>query len=275
MIPQKGYYSVIQYCPDLGRVEAVNLGVLLFCPESGFLKAITADSNSRVLQFFGREGYDPKWINSIKKSFHVRLKKEQKAIRNLDDLRQFIATRANMLQLTRPLPMKVLDPERDLEELYEQILGQSRKQGRREGLRQLLAERFRQAGLENKIAHDVSVNIPVLGRSVEMPFGFQNGRFNLINPVRFEAVKSDQSFRTACKYAVEGRSIYEHPSDELGQLQLLVVGQFRPNDEETRTLVQRVFDESHVKLYPSEELTRLIEEIQRTGLDLERARQVP
>lgn len=275
MTPQKGYYSVIQYCPDLGRVEAVNLGVLLFCPESGFLKAITTDSNRRVLQFFGREGYDPRGINSIKKSFHERLEKERKAIRSLDDLRQFIATRANMLQLTRPLPMKVLDPERDLEELYEQILGQSRKQGRREGLRQLLAERFRQAGLQNKIAHDVSVNIPVLGRSVEMPFGFQNGRFNLINPVRFEAVKSDQSFRTACRYAVEGRSIYEHPSDELGQLQLLVVGQFRPNDEETRGLVQRVFDESHVKLYPSEELTRLIEEIQRTGLDLERTRKVP
>lgn len=37
----KGYYSIIQYCPDLSRFEAANVGVLLFCPERAFLKALT------------------------------------------------------------------------------------------------------------------------------------------------------------------------------------------------------------------------------------------
>ena len=41
MKPSKGYYSLIQYCPDLGRLEAANVGVLLFCPERGFLKFST------------------------------------------------------------------------------------------------------------------------------------------------------------------------------------------------------------------------------------------
>ena len=39
MKPSKGCYSLIQYCPDLGRLEAANVGVLLFCPEPHFLKA--------------------------------------------------------------------------------------------------------------------------------------------------------------------------------------------------------------------------------------------
>jgi len=35
----KGYYSIIQYCPDPSRLEAVNIGVALFCPELRFLRA--------------------------------------------------------------------------------------------------------------------------------------------------------------------------------------------------------------------------------------------
>ena len=56
MKPEKGYYSVIQYCPDLGRFEAANMGVLLFCPESGFLKSLMSGNNSRIIKFFGSEG---------------------------------------------------------------------------------------------------------------------------------------------------------------------------------------------------------------------------
>ena len=35
----KGYYCLIQYCPDLARLEAANIGVILFCPERGFIRA--------------------------------------------------------------------------------------------------------------------------------------------------------------------------------------------------------------------------------------------
>ena len=36
-----GYYSVIQYCPDRSRLEAANVGVLLFVPAGGYLRART------------------------------------------------------------------------------------------------------------------------------------------------------------------------------------------------------------------------------------------
>ena len=37
MNSKRGYYSLIQFCPEPSRAEAVNLGVLLFCPEAGFI----------------------------------------------------------------------------------------------------------------------------------------------------------------------------------------------------------------------------------------------
>jgi hypothetical protein len=34
----KAYYSIVQYWPDPSRLEAVNIGVALFCPDQAFLK---------------------------------------------------------------------------------------------------------------------------------------------------------------------------------------------------------------------------------------------
>lgn len=101
-----------------------------------------------------------------------------------------------------------------------------------------------------------------------MPFGYQNGRFNLITPARFQAKDPDQSLRTACKLAVEGRSLYEHPNKKLGELQLVVVGQFKAKDDKSKSLVRRVLGESKVKLYSYQEVPKLIDEIRRTGKDL-------
>jgi hypothetical protein len=116
--------------------------------------------------------------------------------------------------------------------------------------------------------HDITVSVPVLSREVEIPFGYRNGRFNLINPVRFGAQESGQSVDTACKYAVEGRSLYEHSDPKWGDMQLVVLGQFRAKDQETPVRVQKVFEANRVKLFRMEDLPTLIDEIRRTGKDI-------
>jgi hypothetical protein len=268
MKPQKGYYSIVQYCPDLSRLEAANIGVLLFCPDSGFLKVLTSANNGRIIRFFGSAGHDWKQINTIKSGLQDRLDKE--GIRTVDELQHFVATRANSLQLTPPLPVKVQDPEKELRELFHEIVGEPAKRTQKTSLKKLLREKFDLAGLENKVIANVTVDVPVTGQEIEIPFGFQNGRFNLISPVRFGAADPQQSFRTACRFAVEGRSIYDHADKELGNLQLVVVGQFRPNDDLSPKLVRRVFAESAVKLYSADEIPTLIEDIRRTGKDIAR-----
>jgi hypothetical protein len=132
-----------------------------------------------------------------------------------------------------------------------------------------LGEKLDAAGLQLKIRRDLRVPVPVLGREIDVPFGYQNGRFNLLTPVRFTAAHSVQSVTaSACTLAVEGRSIFDHPDSKLGALQLVVVGKFRPNDRESERLVRRIFDDNQVKLYRTSELPKLIDEIRRTGKDV-------
>ena len=264
----KGYYSVIQYCPDLGRFEAANIGVLLFCPEKQFLQALMAHNNSRIIRFFGSEGHDWARINTFKRGLTDRLQKEASAIKSVEDLHQFIAMRANVLQITHPNSMKVVDPEQEIRNLFEEIIGEPARPERRKNLRRYVGEKLSVPGLEKKVVHDVKVCVPVLQKEVEIPFGYQNGRFNLIKPVRFGAQNPEQSVDTACKYAVEGRSLREHLDPAWGAMQLIVVGQFRAKDQDTPGRVRRVFDDNGVKLFKMDDLPTLIDEIRRTGKDI-------
>src|SRR5208337_3569030 len=112
MNPAKGYYSLIQYCPDLSRLEAANIGVVLFCPERWFLRALTSGDNRRIIHFFGKEGHDWVRINSFKLALEERLQVEDGKIRSVEDLEKFIALRANRILMTPPRPMQVGDPEK-------------------------------------------------------------------------------------------------------------------------------------------------------------------
>jgi DUF3037 family protein len=125
MNPSTGYYSLIQYCPDLGRLEAANVGVLLFCPERYFLKALTIRNNGRIIRFFGSEGHDWIRINTFKKGLEDRIALEGAEVRTVEQLEKFIAQRANLLQITPPRPMKVTDPEQDLKDLFRELLGET------------------------------------------------------------------------------------------------------------------------------------------------------
>jgi len=265
---QKGYYSVVQYCPDLSRGEAANVGVLLFCPNSGFLKSLTSTNNRRLRRFFGEDHHDWKRISSVKESLNDRLHAERAQITTLAELQQFIATRANALQITAPRSIKVTDPERELLDLYEALVEPAIKRKPRTGFRELVGHRFAAAGLQQKLLHEVTVQIPVLNQEVEIPFGFQNGRFNLIRPVGFRSEKAEPAIKTACKCAVEGHSLYQHCDARLGKLQLVVVGQFRPDETAARDTVRRILQDSDVKLFTEEELPVLIDEIRRTGKDI-------
>ena len=122
MKPTKGYYCLIQYCPDLSRLEAANLGVFLFCPEHHFLKTRTDQTAQRIRQFFGLEDGEKWRIDSLRVSIEERLRIEGQNIQSLEDLEHFIATRANKIQITAPRSMKVHDMEKDLEELFERLV---------------------------------------------------------------------------------------------------------------------------------------------------------
>jgi len=261
---ERGYYSLIQFCPDRERLEAANIGVVLFCPESGFLGARTARGNHRIRQFFGHDAdFDWSQINTIKKSIEKRLAKEQALgeLKNLEDLETFIAKRANQIQLTQPRPMKVFDPTSDLDQLFVDIIGEPKRRTKSGGLKARIEESFERGGVNDRIQRDICVEVPIFSKSVQIPYGFQNGRFNLITPVRFESGDPDAAVKTACRYAVEGESLYRHEDQRLGEMQLLVLGKFRAKDSASRDIVGRILGEHDVRLFDMVTLPELVDEI--------------
>jgi hypothetical protein len=146
-----------------------------------------------------------------------------------------------------------------VQELFKDFVGELVRPSSIRSVRRFLADRLTAAGLDTKIRRDTKVTVPVLQKEVEVPFGFQNGRFNLISPVRFQS--RQHSVETACKYAVAGDSLYKHPDATLGKLQLI-------RDHESPAKVQRILDDHKMKLFRTSDLPQLIDEIRRTGKDL-------
>lgn len=271
MKPSRGHYCIIQYCPDLGRLETANIGVLLFCPDRGYLKARTSSDNARIRHFFGDHGHDWHRINSFKTGIEDRLVVEKDEIKTLEALDGFIARRTNLIQITPPRPMKVHDPENDLDQLFQELVGGQARANRGPSLTRYLDQKFAAEGLKRKIKTGIRVTVPVLERQIEIPYGFQNGRFNLIQPARFRAKNPQQAKITACRYAVEGQSLYENPDSRLGQLQLVVLGQFGANQSDSRFGVERILKEHHVRLFTTTEVDRLVDEIRQSAKDLPEA----
>jgi hypothetical protein len=268
METSKGYYALIQYCPDLSRLEVANIGVVLFCPERGFLRAKIAQGNDRIRRFFGSQDNDWTQINAIKDAIVNRLEVTRKDFKNLDDLTTFISTRANEVQLTAPRPMKVSQPENDLEELFEELVGGRSKQLSKDvaqPVSRALERAFHERGVEDLIKRNVTVTVPAFRKPVTVPFGFQNGRFNLIQPVRFQQTTELRVVDTACRHAVEGRSLYEHPDEKFGPLKLIVVGSFASESSEFKDVVADILKENEVTLHTVDEVDKLMDEIRTTG----------
>ncbi len=123
MSATKGYYSVIQYCPDRSRMEAANVGVMLLCPALGFVGVRTSTGNDRIRRFFGRKSFDAERVNAAKRGIEQRIEIDRESFRTPDDLVRFIDTRGNDIVLTAPRPVKVMDPAADLDQLFRELVG--------------------------------------------------------------------------------------------------------------------------------------------------------
>src|SRR5262249_39630097 len=160
------------------------------------------------------------------------------------DLERFIATRGNEIQFTPPRPMKVLQPEQDLELLFERLVGSRRRPRAERPILRLLNESLTRPDVAPYVCRDVTVTVPALHRPLRVPFGYQNGRFHLIQPASFAHLSPSALINRACRYAVEGHSLYQHADPERGELRLVVVGDFTPDEDKRRVVVADIFREN-------------------------------
>ena len=131
MEPKKGFFSLVQYCPDYSRMEAANIGIILCVPDAEFIKARMSTSNDRVRQFFGPGSVDPEWLSAVKESLEERIEVMKASLVSIEDFNRFIETRANRLLLTTPRAVKVKDPDQDLNSLFLELVDHRRNSKRK------------------------------------------------------------------------------------------------------------------------------------------------
>jgi len=194
MTARKGLYSIIQYCPDISRLEVANIGVLLFVPEDHFFEAKMSRSNNRARKVFGKGSFDNSWLKRTKAMFAERVKAE--AASSLDEFKHFIDTRMNDIILTAPRPVRVYEADRTLADLFEAIVeieSPRRKETadtRRSPAFVKLENAFEREPFRGKIERDRRIPIPALHKDLNAPFAYQNGKLNLIIPRSFKSASA-------------------------------------------------------------------------------------
>ena len=264
----KGYYCLVQYCPDIARAEAANVGVVLFSPAHGFIRAKVSDNNKRIRKFFGDEADNYQHLNAMKNALVQRIEVEKAEFGLLENLQQFVETRASKVVLTNPKPVKVFNPEEDLNALFHELVEHPVKDltVRAElTLRKRLYHVLADVALKTFLKRDLEFQIPTLKEKLTVPYGFQNGRFNLIQPVEFEQQRRGTIVNAACKHAIEGNYIFGHPDHQLGKMQLFVVADFTDSTNDMASVVENIFQEYNVRMFTSDGLENLKQEILTQG----------
>ena len=265
MKAQRGYYSLIQFCPDASRMEAINVGVVLFCPARDFLGARTSASNRRAEQLVGRGNLERPALKAAKEAIERRLEVDRESFQDIEDLERFVNTRANWLKLTPARPLKVFDPEHDLERLYLELVGgTSLRQARvqKKELFPALHDAFAKLTSEGRAELDLRVKVPVLERTLEVPYAYRNGCLNLVRPQRFPS-REATSMDSAMRLAIEGNLVKRHGTTQSADTQLIVVSSFE--EEQNTDLVSKVntlFDEYEVQSVSENRISEFVAKVE-------------
>jgi hypothetical protein len=267
MLSQPGYYSLIQYCPDRTSLETANVGVILFCPGWSFLDARLTSSFSRLEAFFNKYEIDRPGLTATLESVRQRLLKTKNEFKTKDDLQRFVETRANEIIITPPRSIKVLEPEKELDALYRELLGR-REQVRHEKQPVLpeLDAIFRRPSLQQRTKFDVSIAIPLLGQVIKVPYAYQNGTLNLVQPEIFSD-KEGRAIHRAERLAIEGDLLGRHPDEHGNARKLIVVMKVVDHTDDVQILhrISDLLNEYHVRSVFPEQLAQFAQEVEETA----------
>ena len=109
--PERGYFSVIRWCPDAVRDEARNIAVVLVDAEGQFGGIRTAPPGP-LSQDLRQQGL----LDAVLHGLQVQLESQAKP--DLEFLRKLSTSLGQSLQLTSPKPMAVPDLQLTLNALY-------------------------------------------------------------------------------------------------------------------------------------------------------------
>lgn len=263
-MPTRGYYSLIQFCPDTCRLEAANIGVVLLCPETGFFNLKLVSNNDRVRRFFGLEGVQLSRVSDARRALESRFRAEQERFKTVEDLVQFSRSLGGNLLVTDPRPVKVYDAAEELENLFTTLVGNREgSQGGRMELRQRVRLTLDgRPALKGRLLYNQKLRIPRSGVILRAPVAFQNGTLNLITPLSINSNTLNQ----AHILAVGGDLLRKHPEDleTPAELWIALGNPARATDEalEQQDQALKLFREYNLPVYQEDHLDELADAVE-------------
>jgi hypothetical protein len=261
MARTKGFFSVLQFCPDLDRGECANVGVVLIVPELGFLDVRLSDDNEGPKQRFGRDAYDDGRLVVAKRALEGRIREEGKAWTLPEDVVIFGRKEGNNLLVSAPRVIVVEDAAAELDELFQRLVHVDPQRRRRQP-RPDLKKLFEPKLLGVPLIRDIEVEVPEYGK-LEVPYAYQNGVLNLVRPEGFP-IDTNSATAKANDLAVKGHLLFKH-ADAAGKLRkLIIVGGFDSSaPEELKHLIEFVLSEHDARLVREDRLDDFVDEVRR------------
>lgn len=257
MAARKGFYSVIQFCPDRDRGEFANIGVVLVVPGQ-FLGVRFAEDNEGPKQRFTREAFDDGRLTLAKKAIEGRIRHEGDRWHTPEDLRAFAAKEGNQLTLSSPRTIVTDGSEEDLEELYMALVHVKPKH-KRQDYKPNLRVIFEPKLVGVPMRRDFKVEVPEVGQ-MQIPYAYKNGILNLVRP---EGFPRDPHTKVN-DLAVRGHLIAKHPNRDGDRMKLIVVGGFDPDvSTDERVRARNILSEHDTRLVLEEEVPAFIEEVKK------------
>lgn len=258
MSDRQGFYALLQFSAVPERFEFVNIGVALFLPHKREVLCRFSNGLRRVERLFGKqpEGY----FNVLKVDFQSRL--SQLKIANFEALEKFANSRANKIRIAKLLPILVeRDPNIEIDELFNLLVGNDEIGPKRRRVASVLRDKFHEAGIEPFLDKPDPIKLPQ-GVVIDAPYAYQNGAYNLIDPVRLSGASAD-GLAQASERAVKGQWLWQTSRNEGRAKQLVVVGDFSSTDGSFRSAVGQMMKEHSVRLYDLEEVAPLVDDIRK------------
>lgn len=256
-----GFYSLIQFCPDFSRAEVVNVGVLLLSPEHRYCRALTSSSVQRERQAFGRDQVRAKLLSRSKMAIEQRINAEQ--FSSPEQIEKFAAELGNELVLTPLRPIRIHEPEQQIEELFGELVGARLVYASAmlpspapiqpiERLFTELTQDFPQRAWRKKL-----YPIPRTQLKIKADYSYRNGRLNLIKTVEF---RPGSAQKEAFCLSGEGELVTKHLDGSRGARLIVISKSVTEPAVEQR--VAQVFDElKHAEFYRHDQTDELAKKI--------------
>lgn len=266
----RGFYSVVQYCPDRFRAEALNVGLVLLRLEPHAVRVRMTDNFDRARKLFAMAKPE---VTNLKLASHgltSRIEKSVDEFHTYEDLAAFAASRANDLRLTEPRLAKVTDIDADFERLFAELVYcqmtpvTTAMASPAVLLPSTLQEVFDRLQREKRIWDPKPITVPIFGRELDVPYAYRNGVVNLVKPCVFASGKRAEN--QAATLAINGDLIQKHKID--GEKHKLIVISTHEDPKQAHEIDEHVaplFTEYGVRLIRPADADAFANEVERSA----------